>query len=184
MHVSMTQFSTRRVSDWEDNHRLRRGVCVASRIVTTKIPSAPLVAIMWLQRTWRPRFRHGTFSYGITTLPNIKGSVGDIENIPSVCMLVHPRFPMHMLCKSMLKKRHNYLFIYFSKGCEQDHGEISSWLHVRSNHDKDINTKNTLVLQHVWGQGIERKIQVDGNDMMIGESPLRLNSKIKTFPLT
>jgi hypothetical protein len=44
--------------------------------------------------------------------PNIKGSVGDIENIPSVCMLVHPRFPMHMLCKSMLKKRHNYLFIF------------------------------------------------------------------------
>jgi hypothetical protein len=92
------------ITGWE-------GVCVASRIVTTKIPSAPLVAIMWLQRTWRPRFRHGTFSYGMTTSPNTKDRVGDIENTPSVCMLVHPRFPMHMLCKCMLKKRHNYLFV-------------------------------------------------------------------------
>jgi hypothetical protein len=88
------------------------GVCVASYILTTKIPSAPLVAIMWLQRTWRPRFCHGTFSYGMTTSPNTKDRVWDIENTPSVCMLVHPRFPMHMLCKCMLKKRHNYLFIY------------------------------------------------------------------------
>jgi hypothetical protein len=59
------------------------GVCVASRILTTKIPSALPVAIMLLQRTWRPRFRHGTFSYGITTSPNTKDRVGDIENTPA-----------------------------------------------------------------------------------------------------
>jgi hypothetical protein len=129
------------ITGWE-------GVCVVSRILTTKIPSAPLVAIMWLQRTWRPRFRHGTFSYGLTNSPNTKDRVGDIENTPSVCILVHPRFPMHMLCKCMLKKRHNCLFI-FQKVVSKTTGKISSWLHVRSNQDKDINTKNILVFQHV-----------------------------------
>jgi hypothetical protein len=48
----------------------------------------------------------------MTTSPNTKDRVGDIENTPRVCMLVHPRFPMHMLCKCMLKKRHNFIFIY------------------------------------------------------------------------
>jgi hypothetical protein len=80
MHVSMTRLPTKRVSDWEDNHRLRRGVRGESQF-TTKIPNAPLVAIMWLQRTWRPRFRHGTFSYGMTTSPNAKDRVGDIETL-------------------------------------------------------------------------------------------------------
>jgi hypothetical protein len=113
MHVRMTRLPTnelvieKTIAGWE-------GVCVASRILATKIPSAPLVAIMWLQRTWRPRFRHGTFSYGMITSPNTKDRVGDIENTPSVCMLVHPRFPMHMLCQCMLKKRHNYL-LFFQK---------------------------------------------------------------------
>jgi hypothetical protein len=93
------------ITGWE-------GVCVASWILTTKIPSALLVATMWLQRTWRHRFRHGTFSYGITTSPNTKDRVGNIENTPSLCMLVHPRSQMHMLCKCMLKKRHNYAFIF------------------------------------------------------------------------
>jgi hypothetical protein len=59
----------------------REGVCVASRILTTMIPSAHLVAIMWMQRTWRPRLCRGTFSYGITTSPNIKDRVGDIETL-------------------------------------------------------------------------------------------------------
>jgi hypothetical protein len=113
MHVSRTRSPTKWVNDWEDNYRLRRSVCVwRVAILTTKIPSAPLVAIIWLQRTWRPRFRHGTFSYGITMSPNTKDRVGDIENTPRVCTLVHPRFLMHMLCKCMLKKRHNYLFIF------------------------------------------------------------------------
>jgi hypothetical protein len=96
------------ITGWE-------GVCVwRAAILITKILGAPLVAIMWLQRTWRPRFRHGTFSYGMITSPNTKDRVGDIENTPSVCMLVHPRFPMHMLCQCMLKKRHNYL-LFFQK---------------------------------------------------------------------
>jgi hypothetical protein len=64
----------RTITSWE-------GVCMASRILTTKIPSARLVAIMWLQRTWRPRFRHGTFSYGITTSPNTKDRVRDIGKL-------------------------------------------------------------------------------------------------------
>jgi hypothetical protein len=64
----------RTITRWE-------GVCVASRILTTKIPSALPMAIMWLQRTWRPRFRHGTFSCGMTTSPNTKDRVGDIETL-------------------------------------------------------------------------------------------------------
>jgi hypothetical protein len=92
MHASMTRLPTKRVSEWDDKHRLRRGVRGESQF-TTKIPSALLVAIMGLQRTWRPRFRHGTFSYGITTSPNTRDRVEDIENTPCVCTLVHPRFP-------------------------------------------------------------------------------------------
>jgi hypothetical protein len=38
---------------------------VASRFLTTKIPSALLVAVVWLQHTRCPRFRRGTFGYGI-----------------------------------------------------------------------------------------------------------------------
>jgi ribosomal protein S27E len=45
----------------------RERICVASRFLTTKIPSAPLAAVMWLQHTWCPRFHRGTFGYGITT---------------------------------------------------------------------------------------------------------------------
>jgi hypothetical protein len=52
----------------------------------------------------------------------------------------------------------------------------------RSNQDKDINTKNVLVLQHVWGQGVEGKIQVDGNDMMIGESLLKIEFQDQDIP--
>jgi hypothetical protein len=171
MHVRMTRLPIWWVRDSEDNQMQRR-IWVESRFLTTKIPRALLVAVVWLQHTRCPRLRRGTFSYGMTTSPNTKDRVGDIENTPSVCMLVHPRFPTHMLCKCMLKKRHNYLFIYF-KGCEQDH-ENRLKLKVQSNQDKDINTKNILVLQHVWGQEVEGKIQVDGNDMMIWESLLKI----------
>jgi hypothetical protein len=69
MHVSTTRLPTKWVSDWEDNHRLRRGCAWRVAILTTKIPSELLVAIMWLQHIWRPRFHRGTFSYGITTSP-------------------------------------------------------------------------------------------------------------------
>jgi hypothetical protein len=38
--------------------------------LTTKIPSALLVAVGWLQHTRHPRFRRGTLDYGVTTSPN------------------------------------------------------------------------------------------------------------------
>jgi hypothetical protein len=62
------------------------------------------------------------------------------------------------------------LFIYFFQKVVSKTMRIGLRWKVRSNQDKDINTKNILVLQHVGGQGVEGKIQVDGNDMMIGES--------------
>jgi hypothetical protein len=68
MHVSTTPFPTTWNSDCEGNHRQRR-VYVASRALTPKIPSTPLVTITWMQHTWCPRFRRGTFGYGITTSP-------------------------------------------------------------------------------------------------------------------
>jgi hypothetical protein len=68
MQVSTTRFPIWWVSGCEGNHMQRR-ICVASRILTTKIPSALLVAITWLQHTWCPRFCRGTFGYGITTSP-------------------------------------------------------------------------------------------------------------------
>jgi hypothetical protein len=106
----------RTITGWE-------GVCVWwVAILTTKIPSAFLVAIMWLQRTWRPRFRHDTFSYGITKSPNTRDRVEDIENTPCVCTLVHPRFPNAQAMK-MHAQEGTWSFIYVSKGCEQDHGE-------------------------------------------------------------
>jgi hypothetical protein len=55
----------RTITDWEE-------VCVASRILTTMIPSADLEAVIWLQRTWCPRFCRGTFGYGTTASPNIR----------------------------------------------------------------------------------------------------------------
>jgi hypothetical protein len=48
----------------------REGICVMSCYLTTKIPSALLVAVGWLQHTRHPRFRRGTLDYGVTTSPN------------------------------------------------------------------------------------------------------------------
>jgi hypothetical protein len=48
----------------------REGIWVASRLLTTKIPSTPLAAVGWLQHARCPRFRRGTFGYGITTSPS------------------------------------------------------------------------------------------------------------------
>jgi hypothetical protein len=44
----------------------RKRIWVASRFLTTKIPSALLVAVVRLQHTRCPRFRRGTVGYGIT----------------------------------------------------------------------------------------------------------------------
>jgi hypothetical protein len=54
----------------------RERICVTSCYLTTKIPSALLVAVGWLQHTRYPRFRRGTFDYGATTSPNKRGRVG------------------------------------------------------------------------------------------------------------
>jgi hypothetical protein len=51
-------------------------IWVASRFLTTKIPSVLLVAVVWLQHTHCPRFRHGTVGYGVTTSPMKRGRVG------------------------------------------------------------------------------------------------------------
>jgi hypothetical protein len=51
----------------------REGICVTSCYLTTKIPSALLVAVVRLQHTRYPRFRRGTFDYGVTTSPNKRG---------------------------------------------------------------------------------------------------------------
>jgi hypothetical protein len=69
MHVRMTRLPIWWVSDCKGNHRQRR-IWVASRFLTTKIPSALLVAVVWLQHTRCPRFLRGTFGYGITTSPS------------------------------------------------------------------------------------------------------------------
>jgi hypothetical protein len=74
-----------------------------------------------------------------------------------------------------------YLFIYFQSIVSKTMRNklmIGSW----SNHDRDINTKNILVLQHVWGRGVKGKIQVDGNDMMIGESRLKIEFQDQDIP--
>jgi hypothetical protein len=52
-----------------------RKICVTSCYLTTKIPSALLVAVVWLQHTRYPRFRRGTFGYEVTTSPNKRGRV-------------------------------------------------------------------------------------------------------------
>jgi hypothetical protein len=59
MHVRMNRLPIWRVSDSEDNQGKRR-IWVASCFLTTKIPSALLVAVAWLQRTRCPRLRRGT----------------------------------------------------------------------------------------------------------------------------
>jgi hypothetical protein len=57
-------------------HRVRRrwaGDIIKPAL--TKIPSALLVAFGWLQHIWCPRFRRGTFGYGITSSPIKRGRV-------------------------------------------------------------------------------------------------------------
>jgi hypothetical protein len=53
----------------------RERICVTSCFLTTKIPSALLVAVVWLQHTRYPRFRRGTFGYVITSSPIKRGRV-------------------------------------------------------------------------------------------------------------
>jgi hypothetical protein len=71
----------------------RGRICVTSCYLTTKIPSALLVAVMWLQHTRYPRFRRGTFDYEVTTLPNKRGRV----RVRSL-MRMHVSIPMLPKC--------------------------------------------------------------------------------------
>jgi hypothetical protein len=59
MHVRMTRLPIG-VDDWKAINSGER-ICVTSCYVTTKIPSALLVAVVWLQHTRYPRFCRGTF---------------------------------------------------------------------------------------------------------------------------
>jgi hypothetical protein len=71
----------------------RGRICVTRCYLTTKIPSALLVAVVWLQHTRYPRFRRGTFDYGVTTSPNKRGRVG-VRNF----MRMHVSLPMLPKC--------------------------------------------------------------------------------------
>jgi hypothetical protein len=75
---------------------------MASRLLTTKIPSALLVAVRWLQHTRYPRFRRGTFGYGVTTSPIQKGKAKGTE-FSCECTLVYPCFPNAYAMQCMLK---------------------------------------------------------------------------------
>jgi hypothetical protein len=74
---------------------------VASCILITKIPSALLVAVVWLQHTRCPSFRCGTFGYGITSSPSREAEYE--YGVSCGCTLVYPSFPMHMLCSACSK---------------------------------------------------------------------------------
>jgi hypothetical protein len=103
MDVRMTRLPVWRVSDCKGNHR-QRGIWVASRFLITKIPSALLVAITWLQHTWCPRFCRGTFGYGITTSPT-----REVEYEHGVFVRMHisiPKFPKCICYVVHAQKQH------------------------------------------------------------------------------
>jgi hypothetical protein len=87
----------------------REGIWVASRFLTTKIPSALLVTITWLQHTWCPRFRRGTFGYGIITSPT-----REVEYEYGVFMRMHvsiPKLPK-CICYAMHAKKWQEFLIH------------------------------------------------------------------------
>jgi hypothetical protein len=91
MHVRMTRLPIC-VSDCKGN-QTRERICVTSCYLTTKIPCALLVAVVWLQHTRYPRFRRSTFDYGVTTSPNKRGRVG-VRSF----MRMHVSIPMLPKC--------------------------------------------------------------------------------------
>jgi hypothetical protein len=91
MHVRMTRLPMC-VSDGKGNQSSER-ICVTRCYLTTKIPSALLVAVVWLQHTRYPRFRRGTFDYGVTISPNKRGRVG-VRGF----MRMHVKMPMLPIC--------------------------------------------------------------------------------------
>jgi hypothetical protein len=110
MHVSMTRLPTKWVSDWEDNHRLRRRCAWRVAILTTKIPSALLVAIMWLQRTWRPRFYHSTFSYVINVTNTREASMS--REVPMRMHVSSPKVPKCTCYAIACSRRDMVIYIF------------------------------------------------------------------------
>jgi hypothetical protein len=82
----------------------RERICVTSCYLTTKIPSALLVAVVWLQHTRYPRFRRGTFDYGVTTSPNKRGRVG-VRNFMRMHVSI-PMLPKCICCAVHAQKQH------------------------------------------------------------------------------
>jgi hypothetical protein len=66
---------------------------VASRILTTKVPSALLVAVVWLLHTRCPWFHRGTFGYVVTTSPTV-----EVEYEYGVFMRMHVSIPTLPKC--------------------------------------------------------------------------------------
>jgi hypothetical protein len=92
----------------------REKVWVVSRFLTTKLPSALLMAVVQLQHTRCPRFRRGTFGYGVTTSPMKRGRVGvrvfmrmhvSMPKLPEcICYAVHAQ-KLHLFYFTRLRAR-------------------------------------------------------------------------------
>jgi hypothetical protein len=121
---------THMMSQWLQGQSKVVRICVTGCYLTTKIPSALLVAVVWLQHTRYPRFHRGTFGYGITLSPIERGRAGGTE-FACECTLVYPCFPNAYAMQCMLK-----INIYFnSQSREQGQRNkfrteesIGSWL--------------------------------------------------------
>jgi hypothetical protein len=90
---------------------------VTSCYLTTKIPSALLVAVVWLQHTRHPRFRRGTFDYEVTTSPNQRGRVG-VRRF----MRMHISIPMLPKCTCYAVHAQSHILIQITR-FEQDRKE-------------------------------------------------------------
>jgi hypothetical protein len=100
----------------------RERICVTSCYLTTKIPSALLVAVVWLQHTRCPRFRRGTFDYGITLSPIKRGKVG-VRSFMRMHVSI-PRLPKCICDAAHAQKQHFYCI---TQGCERDQRISSDW---------------------------------------------------------
>jgi hypothetical protein len=80
----------------------REGIWMANRSLTTKIHSALLVAVGWLQHTRCPRFRRGTFGYGTTTSPIQRGKA-EVRSFHANARWYTQTSQMHMLCSACSK---------------------------------------------------------------------------------
>jgi hypothetical protein len=103
----------------------REGINVVSRILTIKIPSAPLVAVMWLQHTRGPRFRRGTNGYGTSTSP--KREIGYEYRVFMRMHISIPKVPNAYAMQCMPESGINFN----SKCREQGQKDISSGLRNR-----------------------------------------------------